>query len=583
MGAFLLVDEPQRMRENGRIENALEVFGEMGLGVAQYLDVPGWGIWLFPKIGHSVIHFLDCGDGDFAFFSGTPFRRGQAPTVLLRSLYETCGGAPDFLSDVRGVFHLVVRKHGILYLFNDGSGLLSIYCNADRRVFSSCWLAVCRLAGRLTLDVQSAYEYVFNGTVLGDRTLAREVDLLPLHAHIECRGGAAKLVASPPAITRAPKAPREELVEESLRQLRSYVQDLQSVFPQGFNCALSGGYDSRLILGLLLEAGIRPDLFVYGNEADADVQVAQTIAAGEHLNLEHLDRAARSRLAPEAFPEQLRRNFYGCDGYAAGGTLGWDSEYQEVRRRTSGGRVFLNGGGGEVFRNFFYLRNRRFTVRELLWSFYAQFEPRWTTSAFSEAEHFDALAAKVTALLGDHAEANLDRQMIEWLYPNFRCRSWVAKELQSGNRAGAHLNPFLDHRVSQWAASLPTDLKDMGLLEAELIRRVNPRLAGYLSAYGHAFDAGPPWSYRASYRLNTWRSPRLRRIAYRVQARVRGGSPLFAGYGSWDYLKTVFGDHEPQVARLFRIDRVGASAQWHRIWSLEYACRELALQGPQRG
>ncbi len=578
MGAFLLVEEPQRVRESDRLDSALEVFREMGLGAPQYREVDGWGLWLCAKIGHPVVQIMECDGGDFALFCGTPLVAGQLLPVLLRTLYEKCGSSPDVLAEVRGVFHLIVRKRGVLYVFNDASGLLSVYASTDRRVFASSWLAVCRLAERLSLDEQSAYEYVFNGTVLGDCTMAREVDLLPLGAHLECSPGGAQLITRQPLITPAPRASPEELVEESLRLLRGYVQETIAAFPRGFTCALSGGYDSRLILGLLLESGVQPDLFVYGNTADVDVQVARTIAVGEHLNLEHLDRAARPRLALEAFPAQLRKNFFGCDGYTAGGTLAWDSEYEEVRRRTAGGRAFLNGGGGEVFRNFFYLRNRRFTVREVLWTFYAQFEPRWTTQVFSEVKHFDALAAKVVALLGDHVCDRLDRLVIEWLYPNFRCRSWVAREMQFGNRAGAHLNPFLDRRVSQWAAGLPVALKDMARLEAELIRRVAPRLAGYLSAYGYPFDADPPWASRVSYRFNTWRSPRLRRITYRIRARLRGDPPPFAGYGAQEYLKVGFGDQVPAVARLFRMDRVASPEQWHRIWSLEYALRELSMR-----
>ena len=508
--------------------------------------------------------------------TGTLFSRGRGGTAALREIYDTFCGSTGVAPTLRGVFHLILRKQGILYLANDAAGLLSVYFNTDRSVFSSSWLAVCRLADHLTLSTQSAYEYVFNGSVLGDCTLVREIELLALDSHVEFGPGAPRLVIRSPVIPSPPRASREELLEESLRLLRGYFRDVVAAFPAGFNCALSGGYDSRLILGLLLEQGAHPNLFVYGRDADDDVRVAKTIAGGEGLDLIHIDRSARERCEPEAFPAQVRQNFYGSDGGSYGGLLNWDSEYLEVRRRTADGRACLNGGGGEVFRNFFYLPNRRFTVRQLLWSFYGQFEPRWTTARFDEDRYFAALESKVAETLRD-TNPRLERHVIEWLYPHFRCRSWVATEMQFGNRAGTQLNPFLDEQISQWAASLCIDLKDLGRFEAELIRRVNPRLAAYRSAYGHAFTTEASWSYRAAYQLGQWRSPRLRRLMFRLRARTRRGPHQFHGYGAPAYIHSLFGDHPCGMSRLFRLERVGSDVQWHRIWALEYLCRELSL------
>ncbi len=576
MGAFLLIVEPHRLREGGRLERGLDIFRQMGFAAPRYIDQGACGLWLFPKLGQTEISYLDCGNGDFVCATGTLFSRGRRGTAVLREIYDGFGGGTGVAPTVRGVFHLILRKQGILYLVNDAAGLLSVYVNADRRVFSSSWLAVCRLADHLTLSTQSAYEYVFNGSVLGNCTLVREVGLLALNSHVEFGSGAPRLIIRSPVIPRPPRGSREELLEESLRLLRGYFRELVEAFPAGFNCALSGGYDSRLILGLLLEQGAAPNLFVYGRDTDDDVGVAKTIAAGEGLDLFTLDRSTRDRCGPEAFPEQVRRNFYGSDGGSYGGLFNWDSESSEVRRRTADGRACLNGGGGEVFRNFFYLPNRRFTMRQLLWSFYGQFEPRWTTAEFDEDSHFAALESKVAETLGD-SNPNLERHVIEWLYPHFRCRSWVAKEMQFGNRAGTQLNPFLDDRISQWAGSLSIDLKDLGRFEAELIRRVNPRLAAYLSAYGHSFTADPPWPYRVAYQLGQWRSPRLRRVMFRLRARTRRGRHQFHGYGAPAYIHSLFGDQPCGMSRLFRLERVGSDAQWHRIWALEYLCRELSL------
>jgi len=576
MGAFLLIEEPQRLGDGSPLQRGLDAFEQMGFVAPRYIDLADYGLWLFPKLGQTAISYLDCGGGDFVCVIGTLFCRGKHNGEVLREVYDVFQGGVDLPASFRGAFHLILRKRGAIYLLNDVAGVLPVYITADRRVFSSSWLPICRLVGSLTLSTQNAYEYVFNGSVLGNGTLVREIDLLPLNSWVECRPGAGKLVTKAPTIPVPPRASREELLEESLRLLRGYFRDLVAAFPAGFNCALSGGYDSRLILGLLQEQGARPGLFVYGGDADDDVRIAKAITDGEGLGLRHIDRSRRDRFSPEVFAEQVRRNFNGCDGYSYGGLLNWDSEYTEIRRRTGDGRAYLNGGGGEVFRNFFYLPNRSFTARQLLWSFYGQFEPRWATARFDEEAHFAALEAKVAETCGN-ANPVLERHVIEWLYPNFRCRSWVAKEMQFGNRAGIHLNPFLDHEISQLAASVSVDLKDLGHFEAELIRRVSPRLAVYPSAYGHAFTASPTWSYRAAYGLSKWRSPWLRCMMFRLRARTQRHRPPVQGYGAPVYLHAVFGDQPYVMEKFFRLERVRSEAQRQRIWALEYLCRELSL------
>jgi hypothetical protein len=48
-------------------------------------------------------------------------------------------------------------------------------------------------------------------------------------------------------------------------------------FGDRVTCALSGGYDSRLILALLRRHGVSPRVYVYGPPGDKDVELARTI------------------------------------------------------------------------------------------------------------------------------------------------------------------------------------------------------------------------------------------------------------------------------------------------------------------
>ncbi len=81
----------------------------------------------------------------------------------------------------------------------------------------------------------------------------------------------------------------------------------------------------------------------------------------------------------------------------------------------------LNGGGGEVFRNFFYLPDRTFSVRQILWSFYSRFDPATCTKSFEPERYYRALGDKVRKTLGVVGE-RLSRLDVERVYPEFSCR-----------------------------------------------------------------------------------------------------------------------------------------------------------------
>src|SRR5262249_46598041 len=131
---------------------------------------------------------------------------------------------------------------------------------------------------------------------------------------------------------------------------------------------------------------------------------------------------------------------------------------------------------------------------------------------------FDQLERKLMEQLG--TERDLSRMDIERSYPLFRCRFWTARNTSVNCRIGASITPLIEPLVIAAALGTPLALKNNGRFEGELIRRIDPRLAAYPSAYGFAFDAPPPLSVRARYALTSLRPTWLRRYAFRVRHRL---------------------------------------------------------------
>jgi hypothetical protein len=318
--------------------------------------------------------------------------------------------------------------------------------------------------------------------------------------------------------------------------------------------------------------GIKPSLYVYGRAAESDVHLAVEIARGEGLPIDAIDKDARPSIPPEEFLETAHSNFLATDGYGYAGIFHNGAETEEMARRVLGGTIAIHGGGGEIFRNFFYLPNRGYTINELLWSFYSQFNPAACTAAFDVGSYYRGLERKVMDVLGSD-ESQLSRPAIEWLYHSFRCRAWNGKVDSIANRYGFTAMPFLERSITEHASAIPLCWKNHGAYEAELIRRVDSRLAGYRSIYGHDFSGPLPLSRRLSDCMTYIRPPWLRRYTYRLRFSRRAGDwPAYLGSRYRDAVLPG----EIAVSRLvFRLNRVADPLQYTRILSLEYAVRQF--------
>ena len=412
---------------------------------------------------------------------------------------------------------------------------------------------------------------MFNGVVSGSDTLFDEVKLAPVQATITVIPEALQINRTPlPIIRSIVSRRRDAAFRESIALLDRYFAEVTRSFGNRVRSALSGGYDSRLILAYLRRHGIKPSLYVYGRTHEQDVYYAGQIARGEGLSLEIVDKEDRAVIPPEEFAETARQNFLATDGYGYVGIFHNGAETEELARRVYDNTIAINGGGGEIFRNFFYLLDREYSINEFLWSFYSQFDPASCTVVFDGGSYYRGLERKVLDLLGSD-ERRLSRPTIEWLYHNFRCRAWDGPVDSIAGRYGFTGMPYLERSITEHASALPLSWKNHGAYEAELIRRVDSRLAEYPSIYGHAFSRPPPLS-RCVWDYSTYlRPPWLRRYTYRLRHHTRSGD--WPGYLALPYRDVVLPGGTSMLRRLFRMEQIVDAAQFTRILSLEYLLR----------
>ena len=138
--------------------------------------------------------------------------------------------------------------------------------------------------------------------------------------------------------------------------------------------------------------------------------------------------------------------------------------------------------------------------------------------------------------------------------------------------------PISKRSITEHASALRLSWKNHGAYEAELIRRVDRRLAGYRSIYGHDFARPPPLSRRLPDYATYLRPPWLRRYTYRIKY-AAGDRAIGRAIWRQPYREAVLpGGADSAEPVVSRSSGSGTPAQFARILSLEYALRQLGAR-----
>ena len=574
MGGFVLLHTAPGEDRSLAQAAALEALARMGMPAPRLLQGANFLLAIYPKRQASEPTLRQFPNGDFVCACGTLIYEDKVGKPAAAAFYRNCHGRSAPRDQALGHYAVILHKDGKTEILPDGFGGFLVFYDESRRVASSSFLAIASVLDRMTLGAQGACEYVFNGVVSGNATVFDEVLLAPVSATIavgeNCLEVLPRRLPTPATVSAEPF---EAKIEQSMQLLDRYFAAVAASFGERVTCALSGGYDSRLILALLRRHGIRPRVYVYGPPGDKDVNLARAIAEGEGFALEIVDKDKQQAFTPGEFGAVAYDNFLASDGYTWSGIFTNGAERTQRASRVNGNAVALNGGGGEIWRNFFYLLDRHYTPREILWSFYSQFDPETCTAAFDQEDYFRQLEGKLEALIGC-PQPSLPRPLVEWLYHYFRCRAWDGRINNINNSYGYVALPFLEPAVTEHASVIPLAWKNHGAYEAELIRRADPRLASYQSGYGHDFSGPPPLVRRLTDYGTYLRPPWLRRFSYRVKNRVRRSAEL-PDYLQQEYRDAALPGGVQVMTELFQLDRVTDPAQTARILTLEYLIRQF--------
>ena len=129
--------------------------------------------------------------------------------------------------------------------------------------------------------------------------------------------------------------------------------------------------------------------------------------------------------------------------------------------------------------------------------------------------------------------------------------------------------PFFDYQTVYNALQVPVRYKYFGDFESCMLRRADPRLAGYLSNYGHNFSQDAPFLVAAKDFLTYLRPPWMRRYTFRVKS-LLDKSRTAATLLSEPYIGQTIDLRFPYMSKFFKVGLVKSELHFARICTLEY-------------
>jgi asparagine synthase (glutamine-hydrolysing) len=493
MGQFLIIQGEDQRTVRGLLDRALATFAAMcGLNPNdQYVD-SATAIAKFPRLlsGPENIYRDPKPASGWACSAGTVLFEGQIGAHALTRLHEMLPQESPFrsaLSDTEGQFALAFGSGDDLIVATDKLGTLHAYvAQIDGCAVVSTSSMVLAALMCPPWDMVSCREFLATGTVFEQRTLFVGIEKLPPATIFRFRGGREQSrsrywnladVMYDRAPFRGDVGVLAEALEEAVKMIgRAFRRPLMD---------LTGGFDSRALLGAMLQAGLDFDLAVHGSEGDPDVVAAKNIARRFGLRLHHEPKpttpADRWRWAAASLPL--------TDGEAD--LLTYGPVYEGHSLRASDFDVTINGSNGEICKGYWW---------ELLLPFvgwHGHFdEHRVAAGRFAWqgdangllAQPFDDDLASHCAGVIRRANTGLENHpntaKMDNVYLTLRMQRWQGRFASATSRLWPCISPFMFRRPMEAALSAPPRSRVRHRMSRRLIERLNPVLAAMPLADG---------------------------------------------------------------------------------------------------
>lgn len=508
MAAFVLIhhDKARLGGFSAKQDEALDIFArKLSLPVSGVFNLGDYTLYLYKKRYYDAENYALFPEGGFIASTGSLIYKGRFGQEGLKQAYQDFAAGQRIERECRGNYCLILKHGDKLWICRDYYGTYPVYRDSAFQVISSSFLITALLQPHLSVSREELYEYLLNSHWFGETTLFKEVLRLPSGVFLELPSGRfTSYELLYPSLKGQDYKSCLDIVANTLERQFSAIA---GAFP-AIRSALSGGYDTRLMLAVLQKLSAKPHLHVNGTPDSTDVRCAKAIAEGMGIPIEVVHFYEAYNLPTTDYYDLIMNRFYLFDGLGGIGVFDQYSDLEYRLQHIDLDCAFLHGGGGEIYREEWNMPALPISLDAFVVAQYDRVGLADVFNNYSKKAYLGHMKQRVMEALGKKDE-RFSREDVERLDPP-RHNHAMPFTITAFQQLYPFLKPFCEYDIMASSLEIPLRFKFWGKFQQDLIRLFDSRLASFMSAYGYPFDQKAPLKYRLKERMVTYAPLRLR-------------------------------------------------------------------------
>lgn len=489
MGAFFLYNKKRKFN----VEAVLKTFQKKGFSEPEIINFNDHSLFLYNKILARSENHLE-NNGDHICATGTYIYKGlfgkPALQQLLADLKENVLDHKELL----GNYTLIYYINRQLSILKDPENIYNIFHSTDGLLISSSFLALaCSCDNELHLNKEAITEMLCTGYIIGSDTAFREILRFQKQNHAKFDG--LNWYVNGQEIKSDTKTEYVAEISNQLKTLDSYFGKLHGISSFPCSIGVTGGFDSRLLLGYVNRHFTKPIYFSHFRKTkDNELSVAKKITNKLTVELFSPKVTEPNDMSETEFNDQLENSFYFLDGQIRASTF-WTETYNTLsyfKNFDQRSYINFNGIGGEQYRN----GERILFSKDITAWYYNETAYKFTGELFLSAtkkkEFLDYLRMKVDKIMPEltsrrYQRGDIKRFLNEVFNPAGRCL-----RISTENQAYFALAPFTDYHVSKTSYAAAKHIGLSNRFEIDMIKSTIPELNDIKTSYGYSIKEGEP-------------------------------------------------------------------------------------------
>lgn len=455
-----------------------------------------WGSWHF-NIGFTFINeskycSFKC-DSKEAFMIGTPlYKKTDYKNVLDKIANDYFSKKLNF-DDLQGNYLLAFYDGNNIVLVTDKTGQQSLFLRTTDNVISSSFLnLIMTSVDKLTVNKLALKEKVLIGYNIGEETIVNEV-LKISDKHCEfLKNQGIDFQSKKVIIPKFEKIDSNNLVENQIIELSNFFENIDSSFKnEKGDLGLSGGFDCRLVLSLAKQ-NISKKLHLHSHMTkgvhESEINIALKLGDIYGEKIHTVPTTKISELSENEIERVLLENIYLFDGRSARHLGAYSPTYTyDYKKKSQGDSLYsLNGLGGEIFRDSYFIGNKKMNWKDWANRFlYLQLGTEILSSkSFNEVDLY--LKKKLSEYFDLN---NLDIQKTHAYYGLIKMPQCNGNLVSAYSKISPFLTPFFEYSIVNNAISVSKNLGVGGKFQALMLTKIDQELASVNSNYGGNFTS----------------------------------------------------------------------------------------------